>query len=514
MKKVYKTILLIIIIGYILRVLPYLLGYPTPVTDDALRDFQQVIYLVENNKINLASSCGAFPLLHLLVFGISRLGFDVMKVFLFVPQIFASLGIFFFFLFLKKYFPVRESLFACFLIAVFGPHIHWSSQPVRETMGLFFFPLLIYLFDKELTDSKTSHKILLFISFALMTLSHHWSTFMALGFLFFATLFFYKNRLLYALLLTVIFSVLALFYWYFLASSLFGLILQPLDLLLRLLVTLLFFIGIIIFLRRLDLNKLKNTLTLTFSLIIILLLPLALKKVIVFAYPLQFLISFVIFIILILIGFFYNKDKNLDNLFKTNLLYLSLFIITWIYLLNRLDFVHFLDPLRLLEFAIFPCSIAASFGFFWIAEKAKTKYLLPFSVVILIVLGTLTYPPVFIYRRNFENTPFYDIRSDLRYIPGEGFELMEWAHDHGYSVRANNYVITEYQNTFYAKKDKNLLLLTKSDYKISENYSYYIKHKILGIPDPKILIEKSKGLKPVYSNEWGSLYEIEDTNLP
>ena len=96
MKKEYKVIILIIIVGYILRVLPYLSGYPIPITDDALRDFQQVRYLMENNKINLSSACGAFPVLHLLVFGINKLGLDAMKVFLFVPQIFPTLGLFFF----------------------------------------------------------------------------------------------------------------------------------------------------------------------------------------------------------------------------------------------------------------------------------------------------------------------------------------------------------------------------------------------------------------------------------
>ena len=181
-------------------------------------------------------------------------------------------------------------------------------------------------------------------------------------------------------------------------------------------------------------------------------------------------------------------------------------MIAYIYVINKLDIIHFWDPIRTLEFAIFPSSITAVYGLSWIGEKTKIKHSVPLLMVLLAFLGTLIYPSVFVYKNNFENTPFYDIRSDIRHIPKEGFELMEWAYDHGYSVRTNSYVITEYQNIFYPKKDKKLLLLTKFDRKISKNYGY-VKNKSLGIPNPQGLIEKSKGLKPVYSNRWGSLYQ-------
>lgn len=507
MRKEYKIIALIIIVGYILRVLPYLLGYPIPITDDALRDFKHVQYLIENNRISLATHYGTFPVLHLVIFGISKMGFDAMKAFLFVPQVFAILGIFFFFLFLKKYFPIRESLLACFFIAVFGPHIYWSSQPVRETMGLFFFPLIIYLFDKEVTASKVLYKILLFFSFILIILTHPWSTIMTLGFLLFAALFFYKGRLSYSLSLIAIFSILALSYWCLFFPYIFELTSKPLGFIFQALIALLFFIGAVFFVRRFDLNKLKNAPVLIASIAIILLFPLVLRLFIVFAYPPQIIMPLVLFLALILSGFFCNRDKHMNNLFKINLFYVVFFIITYLYVLNKLNIVYFLDPIRTVEFAIFPLSIVASFGFVWVDEKLKVKYFSSFLIVILTFLGTLIYPPIFIYKNNFENTPFYDIRSDIRYIPEEGFQLLDWAHAHGYSVSANSYVINVYQEIHYPKKDKELLLLTKGDYKISKHYSSYIKHKILGIPDPQSLIEKSKGLKRIHSNKWGYLYK-------
>lgn len=507
MKKEHKIIILIIILAYLLRVLPYFLGYPIPITDDSLRDFQQVKYLMENQKINFYTHYGSFPILHLLVFGISKLGFDVMRVFLFIPQIFASLGIFFFFLFLKKYFSLKKSLFACFLIAVFGPHIYWSSQPVRETIGLFFFPLIIYLFDKEIRDSKISTKILLFISFILMVLTHSWSTFMILGFLLFAVLFFYKDKLLYALSLITMFSILTLIYWYFFFPFVFRLIFAPLEFYFIGLISLLCYLCLLVFIRKFDLNRLKNNYWLGCTLILIVSFFLMFWGILPFNYPFQILFMFILFSALVLIGFFCNKCEKMNNFFKINFFYLIFLVIPIFYIftnspISKMPF----DFLRISEFAIFPCSVIASYGFFTINSKLKTRYLLPFSIVILSFLATLTYPPIFIYKNNFENTPFYDIRSDLRYIPPQGFELIEWAHNQGYSVRSNNYVINEYQNTFYPEKDKELLLITRSDYKISENY-HQIKDKVIGISNPRILIEQSKQLKPIYSNEWGVLYQ-------
>ncbi len=315
-------------------------------------------------------------------------------------------------------------------------------------------------------------------------------------------MFVYKDRLIYAFSLIAIFSILSLSYWFFFSPFIFELISKMGNSIFYLLLS--FSIGLFL-LRKFDLNKMKSSvLIVTIMLISLLFSFLILGKIIVFKYPVQILISFIPFFVLILIGFFNNKGKNLNNFFKISIGYFVIFLIGCILVLNKVIYCIKL-PVRILEFGIFPCSVIASFGFFQFKKKIKIKYLLPFSVITLIFLATLIYPTIFIYKKNFVNTAFYDIRNDLRYIPKQGFELIEWANQHGYSVRANNYVINEYQKVFYMKKDKELLLITSYDYRISENYAY-IKDNIGGIPNPQNLIEKAKGLKRVYSNEWGSLY--------
>ena len=518
-KKEKTLIILIIILAYLLRVLPYLSGYSIPFTEDGIRDFQQVKYLIDNNKINFTDSYynyGAFPVLHLLVFGISKLGFDPLKVFLFIPQIFPSLGILFFYLFLKKYLSVKHSLLACFLISVFGPHIHWSSQPIRETIGLFFFPLIIYLFDREMTDENVRkgilNKILLAISMVLMILSHHWSNIMIIGWLLFYSLFFLKSnkKLPSALLVIGAFLILSLTYWYFAFSLAFTLVATPFRVLsLISLIIGVFFIAGIFLLRRFNLNKIKNNhwRFISLALLTLLLLIILGKKLIPLDYPLQIWMMFFIFLIFAFVGFFHNREQKMNDLALINIFYLIFWIIALslcIFKERNLAQMPF-DPFRTLEFAIFSVAPIAAAGFLTINKKIA--YLMPISVIILIFLATLIYPPIFIYKNSFANTIFYDIRSDIRYIPDDTRDLIHWANEHGYNVTSNIPEIRSYQATFYPTKKKKLALITTSDYSINENY-HYINDPILRNVHPEQWFGEIDDSTIIYSNEKGYLIPI------
>ena len=292
MKKINKIIILIIVLAYLLRVLPYLLGYPIPITDDSLRDFQQVKYLIDNNRIDFSTEYGPFPVLHVLVYGVSKLGIDPMKVFLFVPQIFASLGILFFFLFLRKYFSSKISLLACFLIAIFGPHIYWSAQPVRETMGLFFFPLVIYLYDKVFIEKNSKDMFLLFVSFVLLIFSHHWSTLMTMGFLFFYNIFFINSRKkqIYSFIIVGAFSLLSILYWYFASKIVIILILKLFQIAIPFIFLSLIFILFLFWIRKIDFDIFKNKYIFLASIIIAILVFLFFKSLTPFEYPIQMII--------------------------------------------------------------------------------------------------------------------------------------------------------------------------------------------------------------------------------
>jgi len=506
MEKEYKILILILILAYILRVLPYLVGYDIPITDDSLRDFEQVKYIIDNNSINFNDHYGAFPVLHIIIFLISSLGANSLEVFLVFPQIFPVIGLLFFYLFLKKYFPEKQCLFALFLIAVSSFHIYWSSLPVRETMGLFFFPLTIYLFDKEVEKKGLFNKLLLFFSFILLIMSHNWSTFMALFFLFFYSIFFLKKRT-YAFSLVGIFIALTLLYWVFVFNFAFEIIFDILKP--AIIVLLILFLVLALFTKKINLEKIKNARYAIIIGVILLILAILSIKLTSFSYPIQAFINPVIILLFILVGFFSTNDEKIEKLLKIAIFYLIflLLAIVYYYILNvKTLYIIPFDALRILEFLIFPLSIIASYGFFIIYGKIKRKYLLYSIIIILIVFGTFIYPSIFIYKTNFYGTPFYDIRSDIRYIPEEGFELIEWANKNDYNVISNNYVIEEYQDIFYTKKNKTLILISEQDYKIEENYEK-IKDEKLGIPNPESLISKTANMTAIHSNEWGRLYQ-------
>lgn len=516
LKKEQTIIAVIIILAYVLRVLPYLLDYSIPFTEDGIRDFQQVKYLIDHSRINFRNSYynyGAFPVLHLLVFGICRLGFDPMKAFLFIPQIFPSLGILFFYLFLKKYFPAKQSLLACFLISVFGPHIHWSSQPVRETMGLFFFPLIIYLFDREIMgqDNRRNilNKILLSVSLILIILSHHWSNIMILGWLLFYSLFFLKNnrRLPYALLIIGVFIIFSLIYWHFAFTFAFTLISMPLQIifLAGLIIGLVFTIGMF-FWNKFNLNKIKNKWwqLIFLFLLTLLFLKMAAIKITPLDYPFQIWLMFVIFSTFIFIGFFYTREQEVNNIAKTNIYYLVFWIIAIsLRVFKKMELAKMpFDPFRTMEFAIFSLAPIAAAGYL-IINKRLTKAM-PISAIILIFLATLIYPPIFIYKNRFANTIFYDIRSDIRYISGDTFALIQWANDHGYNVTSNIPEIRSYQATFYPAKKEKVTIITTADYIINQNY-HYINDPILKIIPPQKWMGAIDRSTIIYANETGYL---------
>jgi len=508
-KKQYLLIILIIFLAYLLRILPYLLGYPIPITDDSLRDFQQVQFMIKNNAANFSHPYGSFPLLHLVVYLVSRLGFNPLRVFLFIPQIFPCIGILFFYLFLKKYFPEKHSLFACLLITFFGPHIYWSAQPVRETMGLFFFPLIVYLFDKEISNYKQAkigiiNKIFLIACFVLMILSHHWSTLMILGFLFFYLIFMTNNKkqLFYSLLLFIIFLILTLIYWYIAFPFILRLIIKLAKNLIFLLMGLIFLILFLLLIKRFNLNKIKTKLFMIITSLILILIIFLLTKLPVFIYPLQIWIMFLIYALLILIGFFSTKNKNINFFSKISLFYITFMIISIFYIIKGTSISNMpFDPIRIFEFIIFPCSILASYGLL----KIK-KIIIPFLIIFLLILGTLIYPPIFVYKNTFEGTIFYDIRSHIRHIPPEGFELIKYANEKEINIISNSPVISEFQNTFYSKKRHTTVLISEYDYKIQKMYNK-VKIKKLGISNPRNLIKDSKKKFLFFSNSWGRLYK-------
>lgn len=516
-KREYLILAAIIALAYVLRVLPYLLGYPIPFTEDGIRDFQQVKYLIDNSKINLYGSYGnygAFPVLHILIYGFYLLGFNALKAFLFIPQAFAVLGLVFYYAFLKRYFPIRESLAAVFFIAVFGPHIHWSSQPVRETLGLFFFPLIIWSFDQVMNggDKRNRAALIALISSSLIIIpTHHWSALMAFIWMIFYAFFFLdtasKSRKAYFFASGFFLAMVA--YWMYFFDFVFNLILSPFQknplaiLAAAALLIILSFVFII--LKHVDIGRLRTKKVFFISLLAVLsALCFISAKLLPLDYPLQIWLAFSLYISLAFIGFFLVHRNDIDKFVCLSSFPLIFAISSLPYALNNqgLSTIPF-DPFRTLAFVIFPLSIIVALGYFKVFDRFRSLGII--LAIIAVFLATLIYPPIFVYHNKFSGTLFYDIRSDIRYISPGIFSLIKQANDAGFGVDSIVPEIRSFQETFYPPRNKYLVLVSKSDNSLQQNFSL-IKDDIMKVLDPNDWQSNVADIRPVIENADGALY--------
>lgn len=515
----YVILSAILALAYVLRILPYLLGYPVPFTEDGIRDFQQVKYLIDNSRINLVGSYGnygAFPVLHLFVYGISRLGVDALKAFLFIPQLLPVIGLLFFYLFVKRHFSKTESLAVIFCIAVFGPHILWSSQPVRETIGLCLFPIMVWLFSLAFDSAgkKRAYALCgLIFSALLMIPAHHWSSLMILVWMISYCFIFIdkKENRVRGLAFAGIFFSLMIAYWSAYFPDAFNLLISPIKKfkfwLAILAALLLAFVWLI--------NKLRSTpmevrgvrmppaLAACVAMIMVACIGFAKMPIL---YPLQIWSEFLIYALIIFVGWRSSMEQSGKPFIYVAGAYLIFWIIALPYVFAGLDLYSIpLDPFRTIEFVIFPLSIIAAQGFLSIWKQSQIScYIL---VAIMLLLATLIYPPIFIYKSRFLNTPFYDIRSDIRYIsPGE-MELIKWANDHGYNVDSIVPEIRSYQEAFFPPTQEKLALVAYSDRNLSANYGL-IKEHIMRVHDPEIRNGNLSEDPPLFSNSAGQLRKL------
>src|SRR3989344_4718897 len=510
----YFLIILIIILAYILRILPYLFGYHLPLTEDSMIEYQQILYLIKNNAINVNNQYALFPVLHILIYGLYSIGFNSYHTFMLLPPLIASCGLIFFYLFLRKYFDKKGSLISCLVIATFGFHIHWSSQSVRETLGLFFFPLLIYLFDNFIKKKSISSLFILLISYLIFIATHAWSNLMYLIFIFLWIVYQKMNKsdLILSILLYTVFLSTTILYWLFFYTNIFVVyhiknifITIPVGIL-----SILF----IIFLKLIYPKKLNNRYFLLILSLFLIIGAILSSFITSFRYPIHQLIILIILFILGLLGYKYQKNENSTKFFKIVLsssiiliLFLAFMYLTFKFT-GKSQFI--VDPLRMIEFIIYPYSIFISYGILNILKRykfnKKTFYVI--LTVSLIISGILFYPSIFIFHSKFENTPIYDIRNDVRYISPETINLIDYANKNGYEVISIRYIVNTYQKTFYKDKENIAALFTSEDKNILKYYNL-VNDEAKGVINPKDPYEYIKNLPILYKNNDGKLYILD-----
>lgn len=525
--KNWIALLLVILLAYFLRVLPYL-TYQWPLDIDSIKEFQQVLYIQQTHQLNWGDPFGAFPITHLIVYFFSLTGVNLLFAHLFILPLVSSLGILFFYLFLRSYIEEKYAILASFFLAAFGPNIFWGFLAVRETVGLFLFPLIIYLFDREMTKGSLWNKILLLSVVVCMVATHHWTTFLLIVTLLCLT-FLYKDKWKSIILISC-FAVFALIYW----ALAFPLVLSLLE---KAISTFAFQLGIVLcvilcVLLAIAFTNIKTNISklilkiqtgifkmrdehqkfiIPFLIVLFFLAIFIFDKITVFEYPPQTYLS-------LFLPFIFASAGVLPAIKTRNYLISDFILIILVYLILILAiFVSAGDPFRIFEFLIYPAAIFCAFGFCYLSNSIGNKWICTLMVLILIFSGILIYPPTFVFHSDLNGTPFYDVRSDLRYVPEEGFCMMEFGNGKNLNILSNLHIFNGLKETFYPPGNLNVVLLSNSDYKILEN-AEKIHRQVFDIDweveNPELFLNRILGMDKIYSNDWGGLYKSSNDTFP
>ena len=523
--KIFGILVLIVLVATLFRILPYALGYDNLIMGDTVREYEQVLFIQKEGHINFDFIYGMYPVLHLLIAETSLMtGTDADLLFRFLPQLYAALGCVIIFLLLRELYNPKIALLGSFILAVYGPHVLWSMKPVRETMGLFIFPLLLFLYWKTSQDKKYLLPLILTSIVAIFT--HHWTLLLLLLFIGVFVLFTDNLNLTFVYLAT---ATLACSYFYLTLNS-FQAFFSSFPVFLAFL---LLFIAIYLLMSKyvagisLDtlrkkvkktiarFNQLNIALLLAFiALTTSFLLLLSVQEYLVYSYSWFFFSSILLLLFFSVVGVI----RSLEEYPLSSLAYIAILCAyTFLMFAGLMINYQYFDPGRIAEFLIYPLLLFVSMGILCLTEFAKSEKLkttLTASILFLFFLsGIFVVPMVYI---SGEET---DVRSYLQYVPIMGNEAIDWAYEQGgLLITDNTYVMALYDLEQY-----------RNEQQTTQYFAYVSEYDIAAAAQADDINVGSIGseIDPehlntimqedlVYSNGWAYVYKISEeqyTNL-
>ena len=229
-------------------------------------------------------------------------------------------------------------------------------------------------------------------------------------------------------------------------------------------------------------------------------------KLAVFSYPMQEFIS------IFLVGFF--ATLGVLGLIKENVkMAVSLIVLDAVLLMPFLyglmiGSIPDFDPLRTLEYLIYPTSVLSAFGLVYSVKRLFRESFVAYSILcmILAVSGLLIYPPILLLKEQIsEKSLFYDVRSYIRYIPDEGFGIMEWGQKNNYTILSNNPNFNSLRDVLYPVNGNMAFLVSAYDYRVMESLNRINVYE-LGIGNPTGIIKIANDRDIIFKNDWGVVY--------
>lgn len=486
---------------------------------------------------------GLFPLRNeeplarfLTVFSSMLTGINPMTVQKFLIPALGSLAVPTLYVFMKDFMPERGARYSGLLLMVATPYLHWVTQGVRESLGLFMVVLALYLAYNALKEPSNKNMLIVSISTAILPMTHPRAAliFFAawIGFSFFYLMHDFSKKKALSSALIVIFASSFSFRWWAISNSRgLAAIKQFLsnyniDLLEGFIITyvcliLLYFLTT--FFNRpfekllAEKRKLIYHIFLTVGLILLTYVMFFFRKNLALPYPASFFAGYFIMFSLGIAGVYFLLEKNRTPIIGW-MLGLSLLLVSN-FIFNYGDVVGQYtspagDPLRIFAHVALPLAAIAGLGFYFIEEITgfkNIKYI--FSFIVLINLVTSVPSIVFTGETFTKDSPLiYDERSWLISHTDKEIAGVEWLREYHLSatVISDRYIRYALMPTGLAWiEDPELsgngyILTTDRMLQITDfGETFYSKRKGLYMQKIRGLEEKTDKL---YSNNYSDIY--------
>ena len=348
----------------------------------------------------------------------------------------------------------KTAFFAGILLICGTPYLHWTTQGLRETLGIALFALALYISFTAIQSHKKAYLLISLLLIGGLVLTHDLSSIMfLLVWIAVSLTFLYLmcdlNRIrttsLYSLIIassTVIFiSIWGMGHSVWGYGSFRGLMTTVFHSEYGILLFILILIFLYLFLMkspdkilvlRSIVNKIlirKNIIYTVFIIVTVISSGVVLnfilgKSSFVLSYPLPMFFNGICMILLSLIGLYYFLEIGRFHILAW-IATLSLILV-----LSMSNVVPFVDPLRFMEFLYIPLTIVAAFGVTRIAESISSpRFFSIFFALIVVVFIITSFPSVVFLGQPFEqNHVLYDNRNWVIEHEVTEISAISWLH--------------------------------------------------------------------------------------
>jgi hypothetical protein len=420
---------------------------------DPWYEYQMSKQIIWGNSLDPLNYPSQLPVIHISIAALSVYsGIDPLLIQKFLIPILSACGILVLYKFLEEYTNKEIALISALFLLVGTPYIHWASQAVRESVGIAFLIIALYLSYESMKKCRMDYFIAALIAILGLLLTHHLSNlFFLLIWLSISLSYIYcvcemksvKKSTLFSLGIFLIYIFSTLFWWNTHLPSQYVEFETLMNKLFSIPYGIVFFIVCIITLYILPivlpkiLIVIRYFLSMVFSrkkevyaitLIISVILAGVIynfvmgKSFFITSYPGYMLINGIIMAFLAIIGLYYCL-----NLEKFPLV-CWLGMMALVIVLTMAKIVPFVDPFRILEFLWIPLAIVSAIGFVQLFKNIKSERIKALVIAGIVTISIITaYPSIVFFNTPFNpGNPLYDTRSLVISHPDSEIIALNW----------------------------------------------------------------------------------------